>query len=260
MGNFVNKESWMGQQQLRYVEELLWWNGTLSRSEIIERFKCSPQQATAIIQSYKEMNPKAMEYSLKVRRYLANARMKCVFEQPSFIPEIKKATEMYSDVIHPLKKLPAKVTRNLIVSIRQNKSVKIIYQPTRNDEPEQRRIIPHAFGFDGVRYHVRAWCIARRSYRDFFLLRINSISWPDNVVKEDLPLDHYWNTWDEVRVKINPLASEIVQEDLMDDYKLETIDDPIVIKCRQAMKPYVLYRMGLDAYSTLPSIPFFEMA
>jgi|GEM_PF-4987187 len=139
MGNFVNRESWVGQQQLRFVEETIWWNGTLSRSEIVDKFKCSPQQATAIIQSYLELNPKAMKYSLKVRRYLANPRMKCIYTPPSFADEILSDEERLGGLMYPLKKIEPKVPRNLIVAIRQNKSVKITYQSNRNQEEAETR-------------------------------------------------------------------------------------------------------------------------
>lgn len=34
------------------------------------------------------------------------------------------------------------------------------YQSMNRDRPDPawRRISPHAFGFDGLRWHVRAWC------------------------------------------------------------------------------------------------------
>jgi len=260
MGNFVIRDSWIGQQQLRFVEQVIWWNGTLSRSEIIEKFRVSPQQATAIIQSYLEINPKAMKYSLKIRKYYADPQMKCVFKTPSFADEILSDEERLGGMLHPLKKIAPEIPRNLIVAMRQNKSLKLTYQHTKASEPETRRIIPHAFGHDGVRYLVRAWCESRLSFQDFFLLKISSIDWPDVDVTTELPEDKYWNIWDEVRVKINDFVNDDIKEELMNDYDLESPDDPIIIKCRQAMKPHILFRLGLDPYSTLGGTAFFQMA
>jgi len=260
MGNIVNKDSWLGQQQLRYVEELIWWNGVMSRKEIIDRFGCSPQQATAVIQSYLELNPKAMEYSLKVRRYLANPKMKCVFGTPSLPEELQKNENTVGQLTLPVKALNDKVTRNLMVAIRQERTVTIHYQPGRDAEVEKHRIIPHAFGFVGSRYHVRAWSEERESYRDFSLSRIQATSWPKTKISHELPVDENWETWEEVHIKINSEASDGVKHALMEDYDLESVTSPIVINCRKAMKPYVLYHMGLDIYSTLPNTSFFEMA
>ena len=72
MGNLINTESWLGRSQVRYVEECLWWNGMVSRREIMEKYGCSGQHASAVLQAYRELNPKAMSYDLSVKRYLAD--------------------------------------------------------------------------------------------------------------------------------------------------------------------------------------------
>gem|GEM_PF-6188008 len=78
-------------------------------------------------------------------------------------------------------------------------------------------------------------------------------------MKEELPEDKYWEAWDEVQIKINTMINDDIKEELMNDYDLKSPDDPIIIKCRQAMKPHILFRLGLDPYSTLGSMAFFEM-
>ena len=42
-------------------------------------------------------------------------------------------------------------------------------------EPKWRWFSPHALGFDGFRWHARAWCHNRKEFRDFVLARILEI-------------------------------------------------------------------------------------
>ena len=42
-------------------------------------------------------------------------------------------------------------------------------------DPVWRRITPHAFGYDGFRWHARAWCHETSKFKDFLLPRILGI-------------------------------------------------------------------------------------
>jgi predicted DNA-binding transcriptional regulator YafY len=45
------------------------------------------------------------------------------------------------------------------------------YQSTSAPEARWRWLSPHALGFDGARWHARAWCHSRNEFRDFVLTR-----------------------------------------------------------------------------------------
>jgi predicted DNA-binding transcriptional regulator YafY len=53
------------------------------------------------------------------------------------------------------------------------RSVEIFYQSMNRTRPEPiwRRITPHAFGHDGLRWHVRAYCHIDSKFKDFILSR-----------------------------------------------------------------------------------------
>lgn len=253
----MKKDSWLGQAQLRYVEEVAWWNGVVSRRDVIEKFSCSGQQASAILQGYLELNSTALEYSTSARRYLSSPRMQCIFESPKFEEEIEKEEDLLGLIQRPVKQVSEEVKRHLIMAMRHDSSVQIVYQSRSDQEPQTREIYPRAFGFDGVRYHVRAWCVKRQAYRDFSLLRMKSVSYPDQVANYELPVDTEWEQWVEVRVMINPDASEGTQMALAEDYNLSSVHDEVVIRCRQAMEKYVLYNLGID--SELSGEGFFRL-
>ena len=44
-------------RRLRWIEDRLWWHGSLRRSDIIERFGISPQQASQDLSSYQQLHP-----------------------------------------------------------------------------------------------------------------------------------------------------------------------------------------------------------
>ena len=260
MGNFVNKESWLGMAQLRYVEELAWWNGVVSRREVVERFGVSAQQGSAIIQTYLELNPKAMHYCLKRRRYLVTAKMKRYFTEPDeaeLRAELMKDDGGFSCVSLPMVEVDARVHRYVMVALRQRRIALVKYQSRSQPEAKWREIAPHAVGDDGGRLHVRAWCFKNEDYRDFSLLRIQEIKWPESGAPMDLPEDEAWEEMVGLEFKISSELDEGTRQALVEDYGLEDENGKIFIKCRRAMRPYVMHRMGLHADSGLPLGRFF---
>ena len=54
------------------------------------------------------------------------------------------------------------------------RSIEILYQSMNKVRPDPiwRRITPHAFGYDGFRWHSRAFCHLEHKFKDFLLPRI----------------------------------------------------------------------------------------
>lgn len=243
MGNFVNRESWLGQAQLRYVEQRLWWDGLVGRRDVMTRFGCSGQHASAVLQAYLEINPKGMVYDLSVKRYVAHPKMKCVFEVSTLEEELEYEEDGLGVMEFPVKVVEGEVKRALMVALRRGLKVKMKYQSRSAPMASWREISPHAFGYDGLRFHVRAWCYKNEEYRDFSLLRMQKVQWPTDEVAEELPQDEEWEEWVEVTVEVNADLEEGTRQALLEDY--EVCDGRIQIRCRKAMKPYVLHRLGL---------------
>ena len=257
MGNLIKKDSWLGQAQLQYVETCLWWNGEVSRRMLIEKFNCSGQHASAILQAYLELNPQSMTYDLSVKRYLAHQEMNCLFGIPEFKEELDKDEDVVKYTEPPLKVVSTDVKRFLLMAVRRQRKVEIKYQSRSSNEAEWRHIAPHAFGNDGLRYHARAWCYKSENYKDFSLLRILDIRPPIEDAKLELSVDKLWGNEVAINLKVNPDASPSLKSALIEDYSLLDERKPIQIKCSEAMKKYVLYRMGLDVDANFPGGAFF---
>src|SRR5262249_54428183 len=81
----------------------------------------------------------------------------------------------YSIVPILRRRLEPCILRRILDAIRTGASIHVSYQSMSRPEPTWRWISPHALGFDGFRWHARAWCHTRVAFRDFVLARILEI-------------------------------------------------------------------------------------
>jgi predicted DNA-binding transcriptional regulator YafY len=139
--------------------------------------------------------------------------------------------------------------RSIVATIRRTRSLKILYQsmnPTRPD-PQWRWITPHAFGNDGLRWHVRAYCHIDQKFKDFLLsrcLEAGRESEPGAKASDDV----YWNEFFEVVLLPNPSLAAPQQEVIAQDYNM--VDGHVSIPVRKALLYYFQKRLRLDVPST----------
>ena len=133
-------------------------------------------------------------------QYLAQLRL---VQSGLLPPEEAWAVPMPSYSIVPLiqRMLDPTTLRRALSAIRNGEAVQVNYQSMSAPEPKQRWLAPHALGFDGARWHARAWCFKREAFRDFVLSRIVTIG--DTRESEIEPeKDIGWQR--EVTLKIGP--------------------------------------------------------
>lgn len=98
-------------------------------------------------------------------------------------------------------------------------------------------------GFDGVRWHARAFCLSDRSFKDFLLSRIIETrgTRPSEIGSE---ADHDWN--DEVVLEIGPHPDlSATQKNVIAlDYGMRA--GRVKIRVRKALLHHALRRLGLD--------------
>jgi hypothetical protein len=69
----------------------------------------------------------------------------------------------------PHRRVEVDVLRGMLTAVRKYRAIEVLYQsmnPTR-PAPTWRWITPHAFGNDGMRWHVRAYCHIDAKFKDF---------------------------------------------------------------------------------------------
>jgi len=149
-----------------------------------------------------------------------------------------------SDVVrHPTRLVSAPLLRQVLRAINTQNALEITYQTIARPEPDRRVISPHALAYDGYRWHIRAYCHNRRSFRDFLFARILECEGP----KTWLPVkvrDEEWETPVTIAIGPNPALEEGRRRVIALDYGMT--DGRLDISTRLSLAFYLLKRLGLD--------------
>ena len=93
----------------------------------------------------------------------------------------------------PWRTIDEQTVELVVRAIRQQEAIRVSYQSMTSLNESIRLLSPHALGYDGFRWHVRAFCHKRQRFSDFVLariLRIDGIE-PSQV---DFSQDTHWHT------------------------------------------------------------------
>jgi predicted DNA-binding transcriptional regulator YafY len=138
----------------------------------------------------------------------------------------------------------------MLTAVRKHRAIEILYQsmnPTR-PAPTWRWITPHAFGNDGMRWHVRAYCHIDAKFKDFLLsrcLEVRGDASPAAAAKDDI----FWYEVFEVALAPNPVLSNNQQAVVAQDYDMK--NGRVSVPVRKALLYYFQKRLRLDALGTL---------
>lgn len=254
--------AWGMEQRLEFIEFRLFWDGELSRADLIKKFGISVPQASIDISRYKNVASSNIEYDASKRRYVPSETFKPIFYVPN--PErylaqlvaLRDGVIVHGDtmfgntldidtVTAPVRNVSARKLQKFIQAIKQRRTLSIEYQsmnPKRN-EAQWRDISPHALATDGMRWHVRAYCHLDSIYKDFIISRcidvgdIKLLSIPDI---EDLE----WNTKFTVTIAPNPKLTDHQKTVIARDYGME--DGTLDLEIRSALLYYFDKRHRFD--------------
>lgn len=270
MENPHGKLRWGQEQRLEFIEFRLFWEGGINRSDIIGRFRVSEPQASTDLTSYREKAPDNMLYDSSAKRYVAS---------PLFVPRLHKPNPdrylaqlkaMADDVIDiddtwmgeppsaetmpvPARKVDPVVLRTLVSVIREHRSIKVEYYSMNEDRPDGlwRWITPHAFGHDGMRWHIRAFCHLQRRFKDFLLSRCRHTGEKGEAEASAIQ-DTDWNSFFDVILIPNPGLSAGQRQAVAWDYNM--LDGKVRVPVRKALLYYFNKRLRLDVADKLDKI------
>jgi hypothetical protein len=269
MGNETRLDNWAAQERLRAVERALWWRGWIGRPDLVEVFGISAAQASSDLQKYMEINPGSMVYQMSRKRYEAVEAMACVlhtprleegmaaFLQPGGLGMVAGGAvgegSQVSVVKPPRREVSQVVERRVLLAVVQGKKLRVKYHSLKSGRSDWRWLAPHAFGHDGLRWHVRAWYQEGQSHRDFVLGRMSDAGWPEEIGEDEKPpMDEDWDTQEERRYRINDSLSEERQAALRLDYGTGP-RGILKITCRRAMAQYVEAMLRVPTDGELPA-------
>ncbi|MEP2775334.1 MAG: WYL domain-containing protein [Luteolibacter sp.] len=252
MGNSSNREQWAVRERQLFIERLAWWKGVVNRGDVREVFGISAAQASADLQGYQEMNPTALVYNVRAKRYEAGEGMVCVMHEP----RIEEAVSLFLGVGVPLlgmvgrpqitaavdffrpltREADAVVQRRVFLAMDGKRKLRVKYWSVSSSRGSSREIAPHALGHDGYRWHVRAWCFENGDFRDFVLSRIEGVEWPGEVF--ETPEDAEWERMEEVVLQPHSGLTEDQKKTIIRDYGMK--GGKLKVEVRAAMKEYFL--------------------
>jgi hypothetical protein len=247
------------QHQLEFIEFKLYWENEICRQDLMVFFGISRPQASILFRRYHEIAPGNLEYDLSSKRYVRTKSFspKLITPDPDAyfrhllqsqeqsrdgLPSFSDSTLSCDQVPGLERRLDPVILQKIIEAVRQGHSLRILYQSMRSQTPTMRIISPHAFVFDGHRWHVRAHCSQSKGFRDFVLIRIAVVAGREEEYV-DPAQDKEWQDHGEVLIGPHPGLSPFQREIIERDYGM--VSGVRRIQMRRALIFYFLERQGL---------------
>jgi len=251
---------WGVEQRLEFIEFRLFWEGRVNRSDLMEQFGISVNQASSDLNRYIALAPENMVYDKSVRTYVRAPEFTPHFSEPDaskYLTQLRSVSEGILDredawitELPPFASAPTPVRgvnpatlRSVVGAIRRSEAIEVKYQSLSCPEPRWRWIAPHAIAFDGFRWHTRAFCLTDECFKDFLFSRILKIR--GSRESEASPADDRdWHSVVTLEIGPHPELSETQAKVIALDYGMR--GGKAKIKVRRALLYYALRRLGLD--------------
>ena len=253
---------WGAERRMEFIELKLYWEGRINRGDLTRTFNISNPQASTDLNRYMEKAPGNIDYDRSAKHYFATPRFKPALIVPNadqYLMQLRSAlsTLSYScptpfgvepilqtEVVSlPSRSIDPEILRRLLRAIRSDKALRVSYQSMNRPESTRRWITPHALGFDGFRWHIRAYCHEDDKFKDFLLGRVVSIQEEKPHVL-DSALDSEWHQHVSLKIGPHPGLSDAQKEIIAHDYGMR--DWVATIQVRLALVFYLIWNLRLE--------------
>jgi len=260
VSNDKSELRWGVEQRLEFIEFRLFWEGHVNRSDLMDQFGVSVNQASMDLNRYLGFAPDNMLYDKSARTYVRGPGFQPQFLEPdasSYLAQLRSVADgildredswianlpPYVATPTPVRGVDPITLRSVVGAIRRSEAVEVKYQSLSSPEPRWRWIAPHAIAFDGFRWHTRAYCLSDEIFKDFLLSRMVEIRGSrESATSADDDLD--WNSEVVLEVAPHPDLSETQAKVIALDYGMRGGSAKITV--RRALLYYALRRLGLD--------------
>jgi hypothetical protein len=251
------------------VGRILLWEGRVSRSRLITEYGLSPIRASEWLRDFREAFPEWVAWDSKLKADIATSRAYADAEraakssQPNpadgmlapYVPDVPgRPVSIPWDFIHT----SARTFSRLNLAITDRRRVKFLYCSMNNPELHERTIEPHSLVRAGRRWHVRGYCLSRRSFRDFVLGRMSKPQLLPDASVADVSADVAWSTVLNVRLIAHPALSLAQQLVVRSEYLSGA--SARVEGCRAALLNYMVQELMAATDIARQSPPDYQLA
>jgi len=251
---------WGVEQKLQFIEFRLFWDGHVNRGDLIDKFGISQNQASGDLNRYIALAPKNKIYDKSGKTYVRSSSFSPIFLNPDatqYLSQLRSVAEgivgkedawignlpAFDAVPSPARGIDPVVLRSIVVAIRRQEAIHILYQSMSAPDPEWRWIAPHALAFDGFRWHARSYCEKSEDYRDFVISRVMEVRQTRSAAHQSIA-DSAWDQIVELHIAPHPELSPNQKRVVELDYGMD--NGQATIPVRQALLYYALKRLGLN--------------
>ncbi len=258
---------WGEGRRLEFIEFRLLWERTINRGELMEFFGISSQQASADLAKYMQIAPDNIVYDKRRKAYRATPQFTPALVTPdaqAYLQGLREQGEAAAgtagasfmgwrapvDILRmPSRTIASDVLMRLLWAMHDGVELQVRYQSMRRPSPTLRWIAPHAFAFDGLRWHARAWCHEDNDFRDFVLSRILEVA-AERPTEIDTTTDAWWHSFVDVVVRPRVGLTTGQRAAIESDFGMH--GGRLVLRLRKALAFYLLRHLRLDRESDEP--------
>lgn len=252
-------------QRFSFIHNIVGWEGQVNATHIGTKFQLSRQAASSILKQYREQFPTYLQYDSSQKAYIATDDFNQSFLHSNAFNSFSQyltAIEFTGDdsnqllsssvleVEAPLRNINPLQVRPILRAIREQLQIDIGYISLSSPNYLDRIIQPHALIFDGLRWHVRAYCNKNNQYRDFTLSRFNGEATFEGKATHSASQDEKWNTIVDVVIEADPRFNDQQKRIIEQDFQMH--QGQKVIPTRAALVNYLLRRLHIDSYKNTP--------
>lgn len=246
------------KERFNYIEFIVWWEGQINASHLMRHFHLSRDSASSTLKNYDAQCPHNLQYDPSLKARVITTRFQPLIDVSHFDDYLHLIKSSHNEVIAdsieevtaPLRNINAELLRPILKAIREKLAIDIGYISLTSPDYLDRIIEPHSLIFDGLRWHIRAYCRKNSAYRDFVLSRFNGIAVIEGNAEWGIEKDELWQTYTDVEIMPDPRLSEKQQSIIATDFQMKHHSK--LIKTRLALLNYLLIRLRLDTYKNTP--------
>ena len=174
---------WDEYLRFRLIETIALWEGKVNSAHLVRYFGIGRERASKELKAYRLLAPDNLHYNSSLKGYCPTDSFQPKFTQGQlteyqhltadscFLNNLSEITIGFDALQLPIRSLSPQHVQPILQACRENLRLDIGYLSLSSPDYQDRIIAPHTLVYDGLRWHVRAWCEKNLAYRDFVLSR-----------------------------------------------------------------------------------------